>query len=433
MQHRPVLLAVAALAAMACGNSSSPPNVGYGYALYAVGGVYDDGSGRLGLAVLSTLRSGSGAGPDASWTATLSGPGSLASDFSYPAGESAGSYAAWWWPDVAPAAGSYRVTLGDGGRSLHYDFGVSPGAGLEIPILSLSPDASSIDWALVAGASTYECQIFGSDGSLQLSSLGPSPGCDLSALPPGAYTASALAYSADLAALAADHSQSAGLPASFDVSEARLGVLRPQPGAPAFVAAAAGGAIDYGGAAPGLAFWMSLAQADGTATAVPWTVQVVGPGLPVSAPLTESYGANFPRMLFWDYEVPATPGVYSFTATSTAGALAGTFTVGTPQSLELPQGVVASGGAQGSARVDFGAVTGAQSYLVSAWDHASGAFVASQWVSAPPAQFPQGSFVSGTTYDVYVDATGADMLGGAVPTQVAVSENTYQPTRFVAP
>ncbi len=426
-----VAFAVGALGLqVACGGSSAQPSP---YALQAGAGVYDDGSGRLGLALIATLRDGHGAGPDAAWSFSLGGPaGSLVAQGQYPGGGTPGSYAAWWWPDQAPVAGPYQVTVSGGGWSLPLEVDLAGGLGLEVPQLALSSDGGQITWPDVVGAGSYQCQVFGSDGSLQLSATSTAPACDLSALPPGAYAASVLAFSADLPALAASTSQRAALPARFDVAEARLALLRPQAGAAAVEAAAAGGALDSGSATRSLAIWLSISNPDGTPTAEAWSVEVVGPNLPISAPLTFGYGANMPRQLVWTYDVPASPGLYSFTATSTAGAIAGSFAVGTPPPLDIAQGVVASPGAQGSATVDWIPVAGAQSYLATAWDHLSGTFVAGAWVAAPPASFPKGTFAAGSSYDVYVDATDADMLGGQVPTQVAVSENTYQPVTFAA-
>ncbi len=402
-------------------------------ALQASAGVYDDGSGRLGLALLATLRDGRGAGPDGAWTLALAGPGgSLVAQEAYPGGATPGSSASWWWPDEAPVAGPYDLTASGEGSSLPLQVDLPSGLGLAIPQLALSSDAGQISWPAVAGAASYQCQVYDSSSSLQLSTTFAAPGCDLSALLPGAYSASVLALSADLAALAANTSQRPALPARFDVAEARLALLRPLAGGAAVRAVAAGGALDSGSATRSLAIWLSISNADGTPTSAAWSVEVVGPNLPASAPLTFSYGPNLPRQLLWSYDVPASPGLYSFTATSTAGAIAGSFSVGTPPPLDIAQGVAASAGAQGSATVDWTPVTGALSYLASAWDHATGAFVAGAWVAAPPASFPKGTFAAGSSYDVYVDATDADMLGGQVPTQVAVSEDTYQPVTFAA-
>jgi hypothetical protein len=77
-------------------------------------------------------------------------------------------------------------------------------------------------------------------------------------------------------------------------------------------------------------------------------------------------------------------------------------------------------------------VPGATSYLVTARAHASQAFVMNQWIAGTTAAFPAGTFFAGETYDVRVAATDADMVGGAVPAQLAITENSYQPASFVA-
>lgn len=425
-------LTAAAVAGISCGGGSSASSPPPPYALRTTGGTYNDGSGRVGLSVLATLRDAGGAGPQAAWSGTLSDGGGQLSSVQYDAPGSA-SWSALVWPDVTPSPGSYDVALAPAsGSGTSASFSLADGSTLDIPRLSLSADAATLSWPAVAGSATYECLVY-AGGALQKSALGPGTTCAVGDLPQGSYEAAVRAYSADPAALAASSSQVPSLPARFDVSEGYLAFSRSAGGSPAFTAVAAGGAIDYSGLTPGLAFWLAIAQSDGSVSTVSWTVQVIGPGLPVSAPLSTTYGANLPRQMFWSYDVPATPGIYSFTATSNSGTLAGSFTVGTPASLAIPGSVSASVGTKGAATLSWSAVTGAQSYLVSAWDHATGAYAASQWVNGSPASFPQGTFVSGSTYDVYVDATDADMIGGAVPTQVAVSENTFQPSSFTAP
>ncbi|WP_242393410.1 hypothetical protein [Anaeromyxobacter oryzisoli] len=53
----------------ACGSSSSAKSSPF--ALEARVGVYDDGSGRLGTALVATLRDAGGAGPSSPWTITV--------------------------------------------------------------------------------------------------------------------------------------------------------------------------------------------------------------------------------------------------------------------------------------------------------------------------------------------------------------------------
>ena len=430
-------IAIAA-AALACSKASPErANVRYGLALQATGGVYDDGSGILGLAVLSTLRDGSGAGPSTPWTVGLRDEaGALPLGFAFGAGPG-DSYQAWWWPAFPPRTGAYRATADDGTRSLEVGFSVAADRALERPDVSVSSDASVLSWPAIPGAASYECRVFAGGEQIYGVAGSAAPECDLSSLPPGAYVVSVLAMSADLAALAASAAQEPPLPARFDVAETRLALVRPVPGAPALQVSAAGGALQYGSTEPGLAIWLSITLPDGTPTQVPWKVSVTGPGLPANA-LTYTYDAGKRRDLVWSYDVPATPGAYALTADSSIGSVTATFTVGTPAALPIPGDVVATGDANGGATVDFTPVAGATSHYVGVWTRATASaastFVDGRWVSGPPARFPAGTFAAGAAYDVYVAATDADMLNaGAPPAQVAVSENTFLPASFVSP
>jgi hypothetical protein len=433
MPHPRMALALL-LAGAACGGGgggSQPSNVGHGYALGGAGGVYADGSGRLGVAILATVRDAAGDGPAAPWSGTATGPAGVFGDALVYDAPGAGSYSTFLFPAEAASAGEYRIALGpDGSSPLEAPFAVGTRLGLPLADVSLAPDASAFSWPAVSGGASYACQV-SSGGALQLATLSTATGCDLSALLPGSYSASVLAFSTDLTAIGAG--QQPPLPAVFDVSEARMAFVKPVPGSdPPLRVLAAGGAYDEGTTQRTLAIWLSFATPDGTPTGVPWDVTVIGPGLPPSAPLAFTYHASFPRQMVWSYDVPAAAGTYSLTATSTAGAISGLFTVGDPAVLDLPVGVSANDGAQGSATVMFTPVTGARSYLVSAYDAVTGALAASAWFAETTASFPQGSFTAGATYDVYVAATDADMVGGAAPTQVSVAENLFDFASFVA-
>ncbi len=423
---RVVIAGTALLAGGACscgGSSSAPPP---GYALQARLGVYQDGSGRAGLAVLATLRDGAGAGPPAPWSASVSDADGTLAVAEY-AGAGAGSYSAWWWPEVAVRDGvGYNLTLSDGEASLSTAMEGSTAGGLDLASPALSADASRIDWPPVAGAASYACRVYQA-GALQLDAIAAEPGCDLSALPPGGYEASILATSADFAGIAASESQTPALPSRFDVSESRLGFVRPDGGAPALEMLTAGGAFDFGTSKRGLAVWVAIRQPDGTPTSQSWTVSIIGPGISAEAPATFEYFASLPRQMAWSYDIPATPGSYALTATSGSTGLSGTFTVGYPPSLPFVFDEVATAGTNGSAEVTWTPVEGARAYLVEAWERVDSVWVQvqSMWVAGPPAQFPSSTFTVGHTYDVYVAATDADMSGGATPTQVSVSEYPY--------
>ncbi len=398
------------------------------YALQVRGGTYQDGSGRLGLAVLATMRDAAGEGPSGPWAGTLSdGGGPLAAPV-----YSGGGHAAWWWPEIAPRDGErYGLSLSDGQTQVAAGFAASPAATLPLPEPALAADASRIDWPAVAGAASYACRVFES-GALVLETQGPAPGCALGSLPPGGYAASVLAFSADLAALAASRDRLPSLPQRFDVSEARLAFVRPEAGAPATTLLAAGGAFDFGTSTRGLALWLSIRGPGGTPTTSAWTVSVTGPPISPATPVTFTYHANFPRQMAWSYDIPAIPGVYALTAVSGATAVATTFAVGTPPWLPFVIDAVATARARGSAAVDWTPVAGARAYLVDVWDPLLGRSAASQWVLAPPAQFPDYTFIAGTAYQAYVAATDADMSGATVPLQVSVSEYPYLSAGFVA-
>ncbi|HET9551844.1 MAG TPA: hypothetical protein VFP50_02660 [Anaeromyxobacteraceae bacterium] len=418
-----------ALASLAgCGSGASPSSTPY--ALQARLGTYDDGSGRVGLAALATLRDGAGAGPATPWSAWLTDPAGTLASAEY-AGSGPGSYASWWWPGIAVQDGAaYALHVDGGSGALQASLTGSTAGGLALPAPVLAADASRIDWAPVPGAAAYACRVY-TAGALQLDAASATPGCDLSTLPPGGYQASVLAFSANVAAIAANTSQRPALPDRFDVSEARLGVVRTDGTTAPQQLLAAGGAFDFGQTQRGLAVWVSLRKADGSATDRAWTVSIVGPGIPSASPVTFQYPASMPRQMNWSYDVPATPGTYTMTATSGTTAVSTTFAVGSPASIAFVVDPSATPGTAGSAQMTWSTVAGARAYLVEVWDHAAGVRAQSMWVPAPPAKFPDGTFTSGRTYDVYVAATDAGMSGATTPTQVAVSEYPSPFTSFV--
>ncbi len=420
-----VVAAALAAALLACRGGQLGPGV----ALQATLGTYQDGSGRIGIAALATVRDPNGIGPATPWAATLSDPGGALATDSYDA-PGTGSHAVWVWPEAALRPGvAYDLALTDGRDTLHARMTAPDGAGLAPAAPALSADAGRLEWPAVAGAVAYACRVY-AGGALALACDGASAACDVSGLPPGAYAASVLAFSSDPASLGGG--ETPPLPPRFDVSEARLSFVRPAPGAAPIVLRAAGGAVASGADVRGLALWLSIALPDGTPTSTAWSVAITGPQLPASSPLELTYHANFPRQMAWSYQVPAVRGTYGLTATSGDQSVAATFTVGDPPRLDLPLDIVAAGAPQGSATVDWTPVAGARAYLVDVWDHVAGASAASMWVPAPPATFPHDSFVAGVAYDVYVDATDADMSGASVPLQVSVSEYPYLPGSFVA-
>lgn len=393
-------------------------------------GVFGDGSGRLGLAFLQTLRDELGSGAGAPWTVTLRHESGVALAYTYDAA-GAGSYVATWRFDTAPLTGRWEIEAVSDAEVVRAEAELGSGAGLPPPVISLSADGSVIEWSEVAGAATYLCRVYAS-GVLQLESWLTAPACELTALPPGAYSASIVALSHDPTTLLADPVASPTLPTRFDVSEARLGFTRTDGSSPARTLRAVGGAYDNGVGPRSIAFWLALQSADGTPVTSDWQVEVVGPGLTAEHPLTVTYWAGFPRLMAWAVGLNAAVGTYTATATSGDEVAVAQFTVGAPDWLGMPSGVVATDGAQGAARVEWVAVPGAVNYLASAYDAVTGELVASQWTPATETDFVPGTFTAGRSYDVYVAVSDVDMVGGVIPTQVSVAENVFDYSTFVA-
>lgn len=419
------ILVVSLLASGCGGEGREQAPVAQAHTLRATVGTYDDGAGRIGIAALTTIRSDLGQGPETGWTVTVARSGApVAQAASYAANA---SYSVSSWIDVAPVAGStYDVVATDGAETLTATAILGEGSPLALPAPVLTLDGTRLDWPAVSGATAYGC-VLTSGGAVHLQAISSTAGCDLAALPTGGLLTSVRALSGDPGTLSPDAAPA--LPARFDVSEARLGLLRRIVGAP-LVLRAAGGRIDYG-LVPGLAIWMGLAAPDGAPDGGVWSIEVTGPNLPSTDPLRFDLLANFTQRMVWVYGLPPEPGLYTLTARAGAESIATQFAVSPPQPLPLPEGVVAVGKTGGSARLSWSAVLGAQSYFASAWLGAT--FVAGQWVTGTTADFPNGTFASGATYDAYVTASDVDMSGGAPPTRVSASENSYTPASFTAP
>jgi hypothetical protein len=111
-----VTIAVVLSFALACGGGDGP--AAPRYALQARVGTYNDGSGRLGLTLLATVRGADGLGPVAPLPVSVrDGDGAVALATEY-AASAEGSYLAVWRPDVAPSAGAYEVVATDGADTL---------------------------------------------------------------------------------------------------------------------------------------------------------------------------------------------------------------------------------------------------------------------------------------------------------------------------
>ncbi len=263
---------------------------------------------------------------------------------------------------------------------------------------------------------------------MQLEAQSDETGCNLSALPPGEYGASVVAFPASLAAVRSSAEQAPALP-RWSASEARLGFVRPDAGSAALRLRAAGGPFHYGATQPGLAVLVDLRES-GVAPSGAWDVEVTGPGLSASAPMRFSVAALEARQLVWSYDAGAYPGLYSVVARSGGRSVSSRFSVGEVDGLALPSAVTATAANNGAADVAWTADPNARSTYVGVW--AGGAYAAGQWVSTSRASFPVGSFAAGTTYDVYVATTSVDLGAAELPTQLSVSEDTFNPPSFTA-
>jgi hypothetical protein len=421
----PVVIA-ACFVAGACSGPGEPPV----YALQASGGPYDDGSGRLGLAVVATVRDARGNGPEG-WDAVLLDGGAPAAHARW-----SGSWGALVFPAAFPDANRYALELRGDGVAPSTAIAGPASAPLALPAPALSAEGDRLTWAALAGAGSYACRVEGETG-LARETLGTEPSCSLAGLPAGPWAISVLAYGADLQAIAASTAQAPVLPESFPVTEARVGVGVGSTGEPV-VLRAAGGRIDFGLGSPGLAVWLSITSPDGGPTGDTWDLTITGPGLPASLPLETSYPGALPRVMQWAYGVPPDLGLYAVEARSRtgAGAIRARFAIGEPTPLDAPTGLAAEALAQGGARVTWSAVPRAASAFAALYtrptdlDPAS-RFVAGQWVNGTEATFPAGTVQPGVAYDAYMTATDADVVGGGTPTRVSASENSYAPAGFV--
>jgi hypothetical protein len=423
-----VAAVVSVLLATACGPSQE-------YELTFVPGTYNDGSGRTGLAALLTLRDGDGRGPAAGANGVLMADGTIVQTFQVGSAEAAAT-GAYVWPDVLVSPGSrYTVRLTIPGLpEVHTTTFVVPDrAPLAPPELALSDDARQLSWTLPSGAVTFTCEA-SSGGLVQFHATTAGSPCDLSALPPGSYTARVLAFSSDPEAIRLSSEQRPALPKTFSVSEGRIGFVKGGDGAVALRARAVGGRFDYGAQKRGLAVWMSLTGAGGAMPTESFKIEIVGPGISGSAPMTVSYPEGVDRFIIWSYDVEARPGRYTLLATSSTRSVSASFSV--PEQgpgLSSPTNVVATAFGAGGANVSWEPVAGAASYFVGVWTRRSGLYSTGRWVTGSTTRFDPGTFAMGTAYDVYVAASNVDMtLPAAVPESLALSENTYAPAGFVA-
>jgi hypothetical protein len=415
-----------------------PPVTIDGYTITVRPGVIDYGSGVTSVAVLAAVRDVAGEGPSSPWAAALHGrEGYLDSPrLSYNA-PGPGSYVAWGWPDLhLQDDDAYELRIGPSFAALTpFDLGVDPRSSIGVPGPHLSLDGARIEWAPVTGAAAYECSVEeASTGDTVVETRGTDTACDLSTLPPGEYDATVMATSVNLAALAASTARAPALPARFDVAVARLGVYLPYPDEeldmPVQVRTA-GGALRVGDERR-LVVWASVTTPDGAPPGQDWlmNLQVWEDGWPWSFG-SFTYPAGARQFLHVGFHSAPVVAQYDVRASSFGPSVSTRFNFGAPAELPEPRNVAVSADGGGAASVSWGAVAGARSHLVRAYDPATGDLVAEAWTKASPLAFPTGSFVAGATYDVYVLATDADLIDGGLPLQVAATE-TAAPATFTA-
>lgn len=424
--------AAAAMAVLlvGCGPHDDPDNGhGHGYILRGTLGTYSDGSGRLGLALLASLRDPESAGPATPWQGELwSGEELLASGFSYDVSGS-NSAAAFWFPSVPAQLGNhYRLQLRrDDAAALSITLSLGALDELEPARLRFS-GSDSIQWDPVTDASTYVCRA-SSDGAVQLEIEHPEPACDVSRLPAGDYRASVFALSTAVAEMATRAGQSPELPPGFYVSEARLGFVRGDGGSENVRLVAAGGQFHYGVDLPGLAVLLEL-QEDGNPPAEDWAVEVFGPGLSPDSPLRFTLPASSSRRLVWSYDVEASPGIYTAVAHAGDRTISSQFTVADGGVLEIPRNVSATPRPNGALELGWEPVPGARSHFVAVYG--AGAFVAGMWSDTESARFPVGTLIPGDVYQAYVTSTDVDLQAADFPARVVVAEDAFNPITFTA-
>ena len=220
------------------------------------------------------------------------------------------------------------------------------------------------------------------------------------------------------------------LPPSFDLAET---VYTFGTGASGARARAALGSIQYTASGSGFAALVSVQTSAGAAPTTSWDVEITGPGLGPLGALRGTQLAGTDRVILWTYDAMPIAGLYEVRARSSAESIAFSIRASAVPPLPEVAGLTAESRGSGGAVVAWQAVTGARGYHISAWARDTGALISSAWVTEPATTFRPGTFSSGQSCDVYVAASSADPgTGGALPSTISLSENTYRPVNFVS-
>lgn len=377
-------------------------------------GTIDRGRGTAGLALLAILSDQEGA----AWAGeVLNDEGAVVASFVYGRPDGSQPLSA-WWPAVPAAWGSrYTVHFFEpGGRELRLTATLSPSSGLEVPQPELTPDGARLTWPQVTGAAAYECAT-----AAAAPEHSPTPGCGVS---PN-MTVRALSVDLSKPLVVSE------LPRSFDVSETDYAYGVGTSGAKV---RAALGSIQYATGASGFAALVSVQTPGGGPPTVPWEIEISGPAFGATGSLKGTQLAASDRLIIWAYDATPTDGVYQIRASSSSDTV--TFSLRAPAMVSpMPEvmALTADNRGAGGAILGWQAIGGAQGYFASAWARGTGALTASSWVTDTGATFSPGTFVTGQTYDVFVTASSADpTTGGALPSFISLSENTYRPVSFTS-
>lgn len=410
-----------------CASSTTPP---VGLTVTARLGVYQAGSSRS-LALLVILRDEAGRGPDAPVSLSLRAPNGVnVKSFVYD-DATEGSFAAFWWPEVPVEAGEYRLE-GDPERVGSHALVLAPVdlVGLAPPTAVLSTDGSLLAWE-PSDAGSFRCEFYSTDALVGSTGISTEPGCELTALPAGAFRVNVQSFSVDLAALHEDHTAAPSMPEAFHVSQSTLGIFRPSDATAGLQLRASGGSFHYGPLSGGLSVWISIAEASGAAPSLPFSLSILGPRGTISA----TYPAGVRHVLLTSYSLGPDEGSYSVIAKQGNVSVVGGFTLRGIGTLTIPQGVVATPQGTGGASISWEAVAGARSYRVTLWEPGGGGPVTTVWSDQSPARFPPGTLVGGRRYEAYVAAATVAMAETSLletPPAVLVSENIYSPAALIA-
>lgn len=381
-------------------------------------GTVDRGFGDVGVALLARVTD-----EDAeSWQGELlDDEGRTLAGFAQ--GDTNGQWVPRWWHRLpARYGGRYVVRFfTHAGRELRVAASLPATSGLAAPQPELEA-TGTLAWAPIARAAAYHC-------STTAGVLGPAqavPGCTLPVTAGQVTTLTVRALTVDVTAPPADDA----LPSSFDISETDFTAALSASGARVHGVL---GAMHYAPGAMGLAALVSVKTAGAGAPSEDWHVEVRGGSLGPTGVMSGEQLAGSDRLILWSYSAAPGEGLYEVRASSGTDVVALSLRPAAAPALPEVTGLTVDPRGAGGAIVTWQAVSGARGYYASVWATATGALLASSWVTDPRVSFPPGSFTPGQRCDVYVAASSAaPTAGAALPSTLSLSENTLRPFSFVS-